>query len=140
MNPSKLSQAVNIIPPLINVAAAAPEPAHFRCAAIPLTTSSARFNLELYLTPGITRGHFISCQADGGDVYLVFNNADAGAVDDAITTAGTATVCWKIPIGTTQDFAIPENYTWLVAKGSVVCKLRIYVSSLADTQPVNEGV
>lgn len=140
MNPSKMQQAVNVIPPLINVAAAAPEPAHFRCAAIALTTSSARFDLTLYLTPGITRGHFVTCQADGGDVYLVFNNADAGAVDETITTAGTATVCWKIPNGTTQDFAITEDYTWLVAKGSAACKLRMYVSSLADAQPVREGV
>ncbi len=140
MNPAKMQQAVNIIPPLINVVAAGAEPAHMRCAAIPITTSSTVFDLTTYLTPGITRGHFISCQADGGDVYLVFNNVNGGSVDETITTAGTVTVCWKIPNGTMQDFAIPEDYTFLVAKGSATCKLRIYLSSLADAQPVREGV
>jgi hypothetical protein len=140
MNTAKMQQAVNVIPPLINVAAAGAVPARNRCAAIPLTTASTVFDLTTYLSPGVLLGHFITFQADGGDAYLVFNNANSGTVDETITTAGNATVCWKIPSGTSQDFAIPENYTFLVAKGSATMKLRAYVSSLADSQPVSEGV
>lgn len=140
MTMDKQHQAANIIAPLINVAAAGAVTARNRCAAIAIAGASGTFDLTTYLQPGVLNGHYLTAQADGGDVFLFFNNVNAGTVDETVTTAGGVTACWKIPNGTVQHFCIPQDYTWLVAKGSVACKLRIYVSSIAADETIGERI
>lgn len=124
-------EAAHCIAPLINSAG------HNRIGVVAIGTGSAVFDLSTYLT-AISRGHYLTLQADGGDVYFAMNNVNGGTVDESNTTAGNATVCWKIPNGTVQHYQLVEDFTFLVAKGSVACKLRLHVSSLSPTQGASD--
>lgn len=121
-----IAEATHRIAPLLNTATM------LRGAAISVTTSSARHDLTLRLTK-VLDGHYYSFRAEGGTVYLAFNNADSGAVDETAVAAGV-TECYSIPDGSEEDWQIPANYTWLIVKGSVACKLRIALSSKNPNQ------
>ncbi len=110
--------------------------------AIAVTTTSARHNLAAlaeFGTGGDDMARVFRLRADGGDVYYFFNNADAGTVDQEEVAAGDADQCDVIPSGTFIDVRMPwvkigggataGLATWLVVKGSVVCTLRISISS-----------
>lgn len=83
-------------------------------------SASANFN-------ELAQSCFLTFQADGGDVYFAFNNANSGSIDETATSG--ATRCWKIPDGTSIDRKLSDGFTWLITKGSAACKLRIQVSS-----------
>jgi len=103
-----------------------------RLAAISVTTSSARHDLTLRLT-NVNDGHYYTFRAEGGTVYLAFNNADSGSVDETAVAAGV-TECFCLPDGAEEDWQVPSGYTWLVVKGSAACKLRIALSSKNPSQ------
>lgn len=109
--------------------------------AVAVTAASARHNMALSteVWTDVIAGRRLRLTADGGDVYFFFNNADAGTVDEAMTTQGNANQAdvifasssvivrphfVKIGAGATAGLA-----AWLVVKGSVPCTLRISVVS-----------
>jgi len=124
-------EAVNPIAPLMG-----------KIRAIAVTTSSARHNLAAlaeFGTGGDDMARVFRLRANGADVYYFFNNADAGTVDEANTTAGNANQCDVIPNGTFIDVRLPwvkigggataGLATWLLVKGSAACVLRVTLSS-----------
>ncbi len=135
MSHSIEQEAANIIAPILNVAGQLTQ------FVLSVATASARVDMSTLLTQW-SAGHYLTVQADGGTVYLAFNVADAGAIDETVTTAGAVTLCQAIPDGQTRHFRLPpiddagsgNPYQWLIHKGSVACKLRGYISSLAPSQ------
>lgn len=119
------------ITPLLNTAT------NRRIANIAVTTSSARHDLALRLTK-CTEGHYYTFKALGGTVYLAFNNADAGTVDETAATAGV-TECFALTDGETTDWEFTDNYTWLIVKGSAAANLRIALSSKNPNQTTTKG-
>jgi hypothetical protein len=103
-----------------------------RIAAISVTTSSVRHDLSLRLTQ-VDDGHYYTFKAVGGTVYLAFNLADAGTVDEAALATGV-TECFAIPDGAEEDWQVPSGYHWLIVKGSAACALRIALSSKNPNQ------
>ena len=104
-----------------------------RGCVVAITTSSARTNLAALLN-GTRSGHVFDFTADGGNVYLFFNNADAGTIDETATGAGVTVAGRVIFNGQTVPLKFVNNYTWLVAKGSAACNLRVQLSSRGNGQ------
>lgn len=103
-----------------------------RLAAISVTTSSVVHDLSARLTR-VDDGHYYTFRAVGGTVYLAFNLANAGTVDEAALTTGV-TECFAIPDGAEEDWQVPSGYHFLVVKGSAACALRIALSSKNPNQ------
>jgi hypothetical protein len=55
------------------------------------------------------------------------NNADAGTADETATSGNNR--CYSLDDGERMDLRLRNGYTWLVAKGSAACTLRVYRSS-----------
>ncbi len=118
-------EAANIIAPVLNGAGLH---ARNRIAAIATSTSSARSDLSTLITD-VGKGHYLTLMADGGDIYIALNNADAGSIDETATGAG-ATVPWKLEDSVPQHFRLVDNFYWLIHKAaSGTPKLRVYLSS-----------
>ncbi len=125
-------EAANIIAPVLNGAG---RRALNRIAAIATSTSSARTDLSTLISD-VGDGHYLTLMADGGDIYIAFNNADAGSIDETATGAG-ATVPWKLEDSVPQHFRIVENFYWAIHKAaSGAPKLRVYLSSCGSQQEV----
>jgi hypothetical protein len=62
---------------------------------VAITTTSAATDISEFA------GQYVTFQAQGGDVFIVF--ADSGAVADNTATTGD-TRCAMIPVGTSKDF------------------------------------
>lgn len=126
-------EAANAIAPLLNKTGQVAQ------GVVAVTSASARENIA-QLTAGL-RGHFLTLHADGGDVYVAFNSADAGAIDDTATGYGV-TICQRIPSGQDRSWRIPgvdspdaTAYQWLIHKtASGTAKLRLYISSLGQSE------
>jgi len=109
--------------------------------AVAVTAASARHNMALSteVWTDVIAGRRLRLTADGGDVYFFFNNADAGTVDEAMTTQGNANQCDVIfasssivvrpPFVKIGGANVAGVCAWLVVKGSVACTLRISVAS-----------
>lgn len=109
-----------------------------RQAVIAVTTSSARTNLAASF-PGLVAGgpldgQYFDFTADGGNVYLFFNNSDAGTIDDTATGTGVTVAGGVVFNGQTKPFIVPSGFTWMVAKASANCNLRIALSSNSKGQ------
>lgn len=120
-------EAANIIAPLINTAT------RVRQGQLACSTVVAGADVGSLLTKG-KDGHFVSFFADGGDIYVFFNNSAAGTPDPAAT--GTATgVCQKIPSGTWVNWKMVADYTFVRAIMSTGnASLRYYISSMGSAQ------
>ncbi len=123
-------EAMECITPLLNTTAKE------RIANVAVTTSSARHDMTARLS-NLTAGHYYDFTADGGDVGVAFNNANAGAVDRTTTTSGV-TECAVIPNGQTRCWKFVDDYTWMIVQGSTTCILRVALSSRAPGQVVGE--
>ena len=122
------TEAANIVAPLLNTSA------RRRIGAIAITSTSTVFDLSTYITT-ITAGHYLSFIADGADVYVAFNDANSGTVDNTVTTAGAVTVCYLLKDGVEKNFRLIGDHKYLVAKtASGTATLRVAVSSLSPTQ------
>lgn len=130
----ELFHDLEIIAPLINTAT------RLRGCVVAITTSSARTNLAPLLT-ALNQGdaNYFDFTADGGNVYFFLNNSDAGTIDEAATGAGVTVAGGVLFNGVTRSFKIPNGYTWIVAKGSAACNLRIAVSSRGYNQQIGES-
>lgn len=127
-------EAANIILPLLNIATTQQTQ-----AVVATSTSSARTDLGALLT-ALLKGHFLTITNDGAsgeDVYIAFNTADAGAIDETATGAG-ATICQVIKAGQSLSGRLPAvdsgaAYQWLIHKAlSGTPKLRIHISSVGS--------
>ncbi len=127
-----LYKDLRVVPPIINTTT------KVRQQVVAITTSSARTNLAALMTglagDGALDGQYLDFTADGGNVYLFFNNADAGTIDETATGAGVTVAGGVIFNGQTKPYIVPNGYTWIVAKGSAACNLRIAVSSQPPTR------
>lgn len=131
-------EAANIILPLLNIAAATGIQARVTQGCIATSTTSARTDLSSLSAVG--RGHFITLFADGAsgeDIYVAFNTADAGTIDETATGFGV-TVCQCIKAGTSIAGRLPavdsgNAYSWLIHKAlSGTPKLRVSITSLGE--------
>lgn len=112
-------EGANVLSPNIN-----------KIAVLSVTTGSTRADLAAagQLNGEESKG-FITLKADGGKVWFFFNNADAGTADEAETGAGTpANRTFMIADGESFRCRLRDGATWIVMKGSVACKLRVYRS------------
>lgn len=130
----ELFHDLEIIAPLINTAT------RERGCVVAITTSSARTNLSPLLT-ALSQGdaNYFDFTADGGNVYFFMNNADDGTIDDTATGSGVTVAGSVLFNGVTRGYKIPNGYTWLIAKGSAACNLRIQVSSRGPGQQIGES-
>ena len=120
-------EAANVIAPLMNTTA------KVRQGALACSTAVAGADVGTVLTKG-KDGHFISFFADGGDIYVFFNNSAAGTPDPA-AVAGAAGVCQKIAGGTWVHWRMVANFTFIRAIMSAgTATLRYYVSSMGSAQ------
>lgn len=140
MTTSAEQEAANIILPLLNIAAAAPIKARIVNGCIATSTSSARQDLSSLSAIG--KGHFIELYADGADgedIYVAFNTADAGAIDETATGFGV-TIPRCIKAGTYISGRLPANdsgaaYSWLIHKAkSGTPKLRVHITSIGHSE------
>ena len=133
MTTSAAEEDLEVITPVINTAS------RLRGCVVAITTSSARTNLATLLT-NEDGGHIYDFTADGGNVYLFMNNADAGTIDETATGAGVTVAGRVIFNGQTLPLKFVNDYTWLVAKGSAACNLRIQLSSRGRGQNFGPAV
>lgn len=131
-------EASVVLLPLVNKAAADPRGARFRTAVIPVTTSSVAQDISGYITEW-DQGHYLSLQADGGDVYFVTSDVGTDSIDETSTVAGAVTLCQKIPNGTRWDGCLADGYKYLIVKGSAACKLRVSISSRRPGASASQG-
>lgn len=125
-------EAANIIAPVLNGAGVH---ARNRIAAIATSTSSAVTDLTSLISD-VGKGHYLTFMADGGDIYVAFNNANSGSIDETATGAGV-TIPWKLEDSLPQHFRIVENYTYIITKAATgTPKLRVYVSSCGTSGEV----
>lgn len=125
------------------------------CEAIAVTTSSVVIDLSARtnIWTAMLRGHLITADADGADIYYAFTDANSGSIDQTNTTAGNATQCARIPAGalvpgrtvkfglqdvngTAGDFGQRTNAgrcQFLIVRAGVASTLRLYVSSQAPS-------
>lgn|SRR5262249_46788883 len=123
--------------------------------AIAVTTSSVIIDLSTRtnIWTAMQRGHLITADADGADVYYAFNDANSGSIDQTNTTAGNATQCGRIPAGALPPMRAavfgpkdingtggdmgqrtnPGRCQYLIVRAGIPCTLRLYVSSQAPS-------
>ena len=137
-------EASNIILPLLNIIAAAGVQPQVSQGCIATSVASARTDISALSSAG--KGHFLTLHADGAageDIYVAFNTADAGAIDETATGFGV-TICQRIPAGGSISGRLPgidspggTAYTWLIHKAkSGTPKLRISITSIAPSEDV----
>lgn len=119
-----LLEAENIIAPIMNGAGYGGKS---RIAAFAATTASGTTNLADYLSDW-DDGHFLTLVATE-NLYVFFNNEDAGTVDETEVTAEHADAAWLIPAFSYFHFRILKDYSWLVHKAASNCTVRVYLSS-----------
>lgn len=104
-------------------------------SAIAVTSTSAPYEMATYGQTAYASGanyepHYWNFQADGNDVYIAFSTATL-TVDNTAAGALAATICAKIPNGTTlQCMLNPASDIWFAIKtASGTATLRIWRSS-----------
>jgi hypothetical protein len=106
-------------------------------SVVAVTSTSAATTMATYGQVTYTAGttisygsHYWNFQADGNDVYIAFSNATL-TVDDTATGALAATLCAKIPNGTTLQVKLsPATDVYIGVKtASGTANLRIWQSS-----------
>jgi hypothetical protein len=104
-------------------------------SVIAVTSTSAATTMATYgqtaLTSGVNYGsHYWNFQADGNDVYVAFSTATL-TIDDTATGALAATLCAKIPSGTTLQCKLnPATDIYIAVKtASGTANLRVWPSS-----------
>lgn len=117
-------EAENILPPIINGSGLG---AKSRIGAFASAGASTRTNLATYLSDW-DDGHFITLVATE-NLYVFFNNANSGTVDETQVTAAHAGVGWLIPAYSYFHFRIAKDYSWLVHKAAASTTVRVYLSS-----------
>jgi hypothetical protein len=112
--------------------------AKVRGCVIAVTTASARTDVAALIPEiaagGNLDGQYFDVTADGANVYLAQTNADAGAIDEAVTGAGATVAAGVVFNGTKVPYKFTSGYTWLIHKGSAAGFLRIALSSISQNQ------
>lgn len=138
MSTSVEQEAANIVLPLLN------KTGQVTCGVIATSTASAVSDLSSITALG--KGHFITLFADGAsgeDIYVAFNTANAGAIDETATGFGV-TVCQCIKAGERISGRLPSvdspsdtPYTWLIHKAKAgTPKLRVSITSIGYGEDV----
>ena len=104
-----------------------------KCAAIATSTVSAITDLtaDSRISAHVADGTILEFLADGIDIYIAFNNASSGTIDE--TAASGATSCYKLVANVAKRIQIAKGYTFLLTKAaSGTPKLRIYAMGFVD--------
>lgn len=120
-------QAANVTPPM---ASATPAEG---VTALATSTTSATFDLDSY--PEFF-GRYVDLKADGGKIYVVFDNDSTGSINESttgasISAATTEATCWPITDGETLSVRLEKTtHRYLHVKAaSGTPTLRIRTSS-----------
>lgn len=142
-------ESYNTTPPLKNTNG-------MKCiAAIIVNQNDQAINLSDYFG-NLGSGHFFTFQADGGKIYIALASNTIGSIDETATGSG-ASVAWPLkdgdllPLRLTGGQERGTNYATsvqyasgvivrakLAQSGVATAYLRIYRSSLASTQGVEQ--
>jgi len=143
------TEAFNIIPPYRNSTGLASQ------ANIVVSNVSAAINLSDYFG-GLAEGHYFTFQADGAKVYLSIASNNIGSINqDAQGVSSQA--CFPIPDGAQLPMRILGGreqgtgyatqvqyasgiivFAKIVGSAAATGFLRVYRSSVGDTQGINE--
>lgn len=98
-------QAQNVTPPMASATPAT------GVTALATSTASATFDLGSY--PAFF-GRFVALQADGGKIYVVFDDDSTGSINEATTGASiaagtTEAIPWAIPDGATLNVRLERT-------------------------------
>ena len=112
-----------------------PPPILGRCGVITAGTSSAITDLsaDVAVKNHINTGAIITFLADGADVFIAFNNANTGTIDDTQGST-SATSCMKLPSNTPIPFQLMKGYQYLLTKAAASTKVRYWVSGINDSK------
>lgn len=114
-----------------------PPPVLGKCAAIATSVTSAITDLsaDTRISAHLDDGTIFTFLADGVDIYIAFNNANSGTIDN--TAASGATSCFKLPSDVPVRIQMAKAYKYLLTQAaSGTPKLRIYASGFADMAKV----
>lgn len=109
-----------------------PPPVLGKVCAIATSTSSARTDLsaDATIAAHVADGSILDFIADS-DVYIAFNNSNAGSIDE--TANSGATSCFLLVAKVPRRIQIAKGYTWLLTKAAAgTPKVRIYASGYVD--------
>jgi hypothetical protein len=97
------------------------------------STASASTDLGPTTNPGLFN-RFVDVVADGGKIYVVFDNDSTHAIDET-TTGTTEATCWPLADGVPQSFVLdPTRHRYIHYKAaSGTPTLRIRPSSPTGT-------
>ena len=104
-----------------------------RCAVIATSTVSAITDLTLdtRISAHVSDGTILEFLADGIDIYIAFNNANSGTIDETVTSGATS--CYKLVSNVPKRIQIAKGYTFLLTKAaSGTPKLRIHAVGFVD--------
>ena len=118
------------------VAAHLPPPVLGKCAVVAVTTSSAITDLtaDSRISAHLADGSILTFLADGADVYIAFNNANSGTIDETVTSGATS--CFKLVSNQPTPIQMARGYTFMLVKAASACKLRIFASGFNDMKSV----
>ncbi len=114
-------------------AAHLPPPILGKCAAIATSVTSAITDLTLdtRISAHLSDGSVLMFLADGIDIYIAFNNANSGTIDN--TAASGATSCFKLVANQPTPIQLAKSYTFMLTQAaSGTPKLRIYAAGFND--------
>lgn len=117
------------------IAAHHPPPILGRCgvAATSVTSAITDLSADVAVKNHLNTGALITFLADGVDIFIAFNNASSGTIDDTANTGATS--CIKLPANQFVPIQFVKGYTFLLTKAaSGTPKLRYWVSGINDSK------
>ena len=118
------------------IASHLPPPILGKCAVVAVTTSSAITDLtaDPRINAHLADASILTFLADGSDVYIAFNNASSGTIDETVTSGATS--CFKLVANQPTPIQMAKGYTYMLVKAASACKLRIFASGFNDMRSV----
>jgi hypothetical protein len=104
-----------------------------KCAAIATSVASAITDLaaDTRISAHLNDSTILEFMADGIDIYIAFNNANSGSIDE--TVASGATSCYKLVANVPKRIQLAKGYTYMLTKAaSGTPKVRIHAVGFVD--------
>lgn len=114
-----------------------PPPVLGKCAVVATSAASAITDLsaDSRISAHLDDGSILTFLADGIDIYIAFNNANSGTIDE--TANSGATSCFKLVANQPTPIQMGRGYKYLLTKAaSGTPKLRIYASGFNDMKSI----
>jgi len=114
-----------------------PAPVLGKCAVVATAVTSAITDLSAdpRISAHISDGSILTFLADGVDIYIAFNNANSGTIDNTANSGTTS--CFKLVANKPTPFQMAKGYTFMLTQAaSGTPKLRIFASGFNDMKSV----